>query len=227
MYRLNFGNEEEKLREVVFVMTDHLGKQYAGLYEMCYAYNITVQTFYNRMHMGYELEDILTMPVSGNMKCTDHLGNTYNSIKDMCNAYNRIVPTFTDRLKRGWSLKDALEIEPMLDSKGNPKACRDHLGNQYNSLSEMCKQYNISINTFHSRKRRGWSLERILTTEIKQKIRYRDHLGNEYDSERSMCKAYGINVQTYRHRLKLGKTIEEALTGKLLHKNNRKVAQLV
>ena len=46
------------------------------------------------------------------------------------------------------------------------KPCRDHLGIEYPSVTEMCKQYKIGIKTYASRRHRGMSVEAALTTPI-------------------------------------------------------------
>lgn len=84
----------------------------------------------------------------------------------------------------------------------------DHLGNEYNSIKEMCEYYGITDDVYRTRMRRKWTLERILTTPTKTK----DHLGNVFNSIAEMCEAYGIIRTTYFKRIKQGWTVEEALT---------------
>ena len=47
------------------------------------------------------------------------------------------------------------------------KPCSDHLGNKFDSITDMCKYWNISISTFTSRVNSGWSLKNALETRIK------------------------------------------------------------
>lgn len=49
------------------------------------------------------------------------------------------------------------------------KSVFDHLGNEYKSIKEMREHYDISEGLWDNRKRKGWSLEQILTTPIKKK----------------------------------------------------------
>lgn len=42
------------------------------------------------------------------------------------------------------------------------KPCQDHLGNKFDSMSEMCEHYNITVSAFQNR-RRHYSLEVALT----------------------------------------------------------------
>jgi len=88
---------------------------------------------------------------------------------------------------------------------------KDHLGNTYNSISEMCKHYGIRYQKYCYRKRAGWDIERILTMNRKQ---FRDHLGNKFDSFDDMCKHYNIGVSTVRSRLSSGMSLKDALSCK-------------
>jgi len=106
------------------------------------------------------------------------------------------------------------------------QACKDHLGNKYNSLSEMCAQYNIKPETFQRRiKVYGWPLDKSLTEPVKAnggQFCY-DHEGTQFKSESLMCIHWGINRKTFRYRINQGLSIEDALTqnthpGKLLNK---------
>lgn len=47
------------------------------------------------------------------------------------------------------------------------QTCTDHLGNEFNTFKEMSEFHGIPYETFISRRRRGWDVERILTTKPK------------------------------------------------------------
>ena len=94
---------------------------------------------------------------------------------------------------------------------------RDHLGNNYKSLSEMARAYNLSASILNNRLDRGMSLEDALTTPIKQHggsdgTECFDHLGNKYSSLKARANAYGKHPNVVRNRLANGFTLEEALT---------------
>ena len=61
-------------------------------------------------------------------------------------------------------VKPEVKAETKHNLKNKP--CRDHLGIEYPSVTEMCKQYKIGIKTYASRRRRGMSVEAALTTPI-------------------------------------------------------------
>lgn len=101
---------------------------------------------------------------------------------------------------------------------------KDHLGNEFISLKEMLKHYDLDRSNYYRRKERGWSLEKILTTKKattgrasekykeKHHKKHYDHLGNEYNSVDEMCKYYGIGRTTYIYRMNHDWPLKYALT---------------
>lgn len=93
------------------------------------------------------------------------------------------------------------------------KLCTDHLGNTFESVSDMCKYWNISSKNYNHRIRMGWSVENALTTPVNgTKLPKIDHLGNTFDTVDSMCKHWGIEYATLKRRIKSGWSLEDALT---------------
>lgn len=88
---------------------------------------------------------------------------------------------------------------------------QDHLGNRFNSKKEMCDHYGISKNTYYSRRKSGWSLEKTLTTPKKDHT-VTDHLGHEYSSIKELCLTYNITRTAYAARIRAGWEIEKVLT---------------
>ena len=98
---------------------------------------------------------------------------------------------------------------------------KDHLGNEYRTVYEMCKYYNIGAQTYYKRIQRGSTLKEALEKPVrlrKNADSIVDHIGNKYESIDEMCKHYNVNIKTYYNRLNHGCTLEEALT-----KNDKKV----
>lgn len=97
------------------------------------------------------------------------------------------------------------------------KPCSDHLGNNYSSIKEMCKAYDINPETFSRRINvYGWSLQKALTTPVKPnggQYCY-DHEGTRFKSENLMCKHWGVERKTFKYRINHGMSVEEALTTK-------------
>ncbi len=90
--------------------------------------------------------------------------------------------------------------------------CKDHLGNEFNTLTEMCEHWNIKADVVSHRLCDGWDIKRALTQPV-HKITVRDHLGNVYSSIDKMLESYGINKNVYYNRITtLGWNKEQALT---------------
>ena len=90
----------------------------------------------------------------------------------------------------------------------------DHLGNQFNSMSEMCEHYHLNKSVFMDRRQRGWTLQECLEgrdSRIGKNGKVFDHKGNEYLSEKAMCDIYGIKYETYCGRKRRGLSLEECL----------------
>ena len=198
---------------------DHLGNVYSSVTDMCKCYGISQSTYYERLKT-MNLEQALTFPHgkqrNSSNKVTDHLGNVYLSVSEMCKAYNISRDVFDHRIKRGWSVKDSLTIQ--LTEKRETDKVFDHLGNEYQTIQEMCKAYNISIENYNYRRnKQNWSLKDTLTKRKRQhSCIIQDHLGNEYKSNKEMCKAYNISFSAFCKRYyKLGWSLKDALTIKL------------
>ena len=74
----------------------------------------------------------------------------------------------------------------------------DHLGNTFPHLKPMCKYWGISRTTFHYRQKRGWSLEKTLTTKGHQ---ISDPFDNTYPNNPTLCQAYGVKLELYEKRI--------------------------
>ncbi len=89
----------------------------------------------------------------------------------------------------------------------------DHLGNEFDSLKEMCKAYGISVNGYYYRINAGYNLEETLTKALlPNHMSCKDHLGNEFASVSAMCNHYGISISAYCDRIDRGFSVQEALT---------------
>lgn len=93
--------------------------------------------------------------------------------------------------------------------------CQDHEGNQFKSISEMCRHWGITASSYQGRLERGIDQKEALTApKTKGPAKpCKDHLGNEYPSNAHMFRKYGINytIWKYRHITK-GWTLEKTLT---------------
>ena len=89
---------------------------------------------------------------------------------------------------------------------------KDHEGNEFDSLTDMCKHYGIGIQTFRMRMRYKWTLERALTQPLRYFKKCKDHLGNEFKSELEMCRYWHITLSTFRSRMSGNWSLKDALT---------------
>lgn len=204
--------------------TDHLGNVYPSKKAMCEAYGLSPKALDSRIKAKWSLEDALTIPVNviktpQRAVCFDHLGNEYPSKTALCRAYNIERATFNHRLENGLSLEEALTT-PVTNKSGY--TCKDHLGNEYDSIEAMCYAYDIEQCTYSSRIKRGMSVEEALTTP--SKVIIKDHLGTVYLTKDAMCKAWGIERSTYSIRIRKGMSVEEALTTPLGSKGLKKAS---
>jgi hypothetical protein len=129
-------------------------------------------------------------------------GVKYKTHKELCDTYNMEVAKYYDLKRRGFSTAICLG----LDERPNEKV-RDHLGNEYNSTSEMCKYYNVGYKTFKNREELGLSLEDCLkTTEM---VSYTDPNGRIWNNLQHMCTYWKIGVVTYKNRIAKGLSLNE------------------
>ena len=91
---------------------------------------------------------------------------------------------------------------------------KDHLGNEYESIIEMCKAYSINPSTYKFRISSGMSIEDALLMPLRKNTCI-DHMGNTFSSINKMCKYYNINKSTFSTRIKSGMSLKDALTQKI------------
>lgn len=95
----------------------------------------------------------------------------------------------------------------------------DHLGKIYKTKKEMCEHYGIDLTVFQQRQKRGWDLQRSLSTSVKDRV-CRDHLGNKFDNFSAMARHYGISPSVLYNRVRRGVPLEVAVTLKVTSKGN-------
>ena len=145
-----------------------------------------------KMHFDIELQNKIISSIKNGM-----------TIKDIAKTVNCTPETISAFLK-----------ENNIEHRGMKKKITDHLGNVYDSFTEMAKVYSIHETSIRIRIKKGMSLEQALTTETTKPIKINDHFGNEFSSIEELCRFYNINSKTFTWRLKKGWPIEKALTVK-------------
>lgn len=173
---------------------DHLGRKYRSAEKMCEAYGIDEYLFRYRCSSGWTVEKALTTPEE---KVKDHLGNEYSTVKEMCEKYGITQRSYYKNITLGHPLGTIL-------NKCRNGSCSmsavDHLGNEYKSVSLMCKQYGVKESKFYSRWKSGRSLENCLKANDIERIQLPKRLNT-----------YGAEVMEYYRSIADGADKAEAL----------------
>lgn len=135
-------------------------------------------------------------------------GKRYSSIKALAKEVNIPYQRLLYRLNNCRSVDEAIQFKSRLTILS-----RDHLGNDYPSLSAMAKAYHLSPRVLITRLNYGWSVKKALTTPTKE-YACQDHLGNEFKSQKAMCKHWGVNYRSFTSHICIGWSVEDALTKK-------------
>lgn len=140
-------------------------------------------------------------------------GKKYASKSALARAFGISYGTLVTRLSK-CSVAEAINFQ----SK-SAILSRDHLGNDYPSLTAMAKANNMSEGCLRQRLERGMTIEEALTTPIKKWHHSRsvgcvDHLGNKFESYRKMCDYWKIKYELFMHRFNNGWSVKDALLGK-------------
>lgn len=203
---------------------DHLGNEFNSIKEMCKYWKVTIGAYCSRRKRGLSIEDCLTME-SEHSSITDHLGNKFHSKSDLCSFYNIPCNTYRYRIKCGWSQEKALTTK--VNGNITEESRTDYLGNQFNSIEEMCEYYGITKETYEGRIQRGWTKRKALLTlaeegrTVSEEDRT-DHKGNVFNSRIEMLKFYECSLGQFYRGLKNGKTKDEILR-KCEDRMNRKI----
>lgn len=105
------------------------------------------------------------------------------------------------------------------------KKCKDHLGNEFKTIEDMCTHWNISSGLYRVRIANGMPLEVALTTPVRKQVKYNavDHKGVMYKSLIEMCAVYNVSRTTFISRINSGLSVEEALTRRLYTGNSKAI----
>lgn len=163
------------------VVTDPFGKTHRTLNNMLKYYDISKSSYFGYIVTGRTLKDLLIDKMNGRVQrfnkgvgqysTMDHLGKVYESLSDMCRHYRIDIEALRTRLLSGWTLEKALTY-PVKDVDTEARKSEDHLGNRYNSITSMCKSYGLGIDTYKYRIKKGWTVEKALTTPVRPKKKY-------------------------------------------------------
>lgn len=144
----------------------------------------------------------------------DHEGTPFKSMSEMCRHWGITASAYLGRLEKGMSQKEALTAPK---TKGPAKPCRDHLGNEYKSSSDMFRTYGINYTIWKYRHIvKGWSLEKTLTTPVSDPDlagahECQDHMGNPFPSKKAMCDHWRVPRNVFFARQRQGLDLKQCL----------------
>ena len=90
---------------------------------------------------------------------------------------------------------------------------RDHEGNIFSNQKRMCEAHGVNYLTYHTRKRKGWTMEECLgykkrvnpkATNKENSRKTMDHLGQEFHSTRAMCFHWNVSQAVFNGRINRG-----------------------
>ena len=145
---------------------DAEGNIYRSKLEMCEAHGVNYATFNARIRRGEGIEEALRTKetIKTNRVYVDSKGNSYASMKELISAYGIPYSTYYARRALGWNKEEALTGVHNAIRKKRDRVIEDHLGNRYGTLQEMCNAWGIELYNYERRRRKGWTMEEILTT---------------------------------------------------------------
>ena len=95
--------------------------------------------------------------------------------------------------------------------RGVPTKCVDHEGREFETLLDMCSYHDLPLSRYYSRKKLGWSIERILTepcTPIKKNSNIFETLFGRFESQNELIKATGLRKEILKERLYNGVEVD-------------------
>ena len=94
----------------------------------------------------------------------------------------------------------------------NRTPARDHLGNNFCSITDMCKFWGVCRQNFERKINEGKSIEECLSRYF-----VKDHKGNKFKNAKEMCAFWGVAYGSYNYKRFNGFPLETCL------ENNKKV----
>ena len=139
-------------------------------------------------------------------QCKDHLGQIFESQKAMCAYWHVTASTFQQRRKKNYSLQECLcgcKKQPNY----NAIPYTDHLGHKFNSATELCQHWNVRLDTFLNRHKKGWTIEECIFGK-KDKSFYAEIIidpnGKTFRNQKEMCEYWNVSYDAYLFRKRKG-----------------------
>ena len=191
------------------------GITHSSVRKCCEYYGIKPNTVFNKMRRK---KISATDAILDSIRPTYEVdGMKFNRIVDMAAYYHIPRATLGYRLLRGWSIEDAVHLPANgrgIKRHGKHytegkivKKCKDHKGNEFNSIVEMCDYWHISPYCYYLRtKKLNWDIKTALTTPQREKK-------TKTDNVCELLQRHGIirRLKTFNKLIKDGYTIEQAI----------------
>ncbi len=150
------------------VVTDHLGRPFMSNIEKCEYYGIDYQIYETRRNTHHKTEkEALTnevRPYKHEMDTPD--GKHNESITKTARDNNLPRTTLISRLSNNFDSEELLSPKNARGYKRKSKYVSDHKSMKHHSYRAMCAYYDFPYQTFMSRFKKGWSIEKIFTTPV-------------------------------------------------------------
>ena len=133
----------------------------------------------------------------------------FQSLADLADHYDIYEETLRKRLRAGWTMLESLglELRPKIKVAGESFEVAKK---KFISQAELCEHFEISLNSFRSRQRMGWSLEESVGLEEREKKQY-VVAGVEYKTLVDVYTHYQLDKEKMASRLKSGMSLEAAV----------------
>lgn len=169
--------------------TDHLGNVYPTKRDMWERYGLTFNQFYSRMRIfdgdlsivfSDSCEELIRLRRLNRVseeRRTDENGIVYNSVSEMCEAHGIKVSTFHYRKKKfggdkGRALTHSYKKTLTTDKRLSSEYMRTGLdGTVYNTVKDLCAEYQIPYGRYMARIYNDWDKERALTEPVSSRGR--------------------------------------------------------
>lgn len=200
-------------KQKVSTVYDHAGRAYKDTMEMCAAYGISIPMFQGRLKRKWSLEEALTTP-----KLTTPANDPKYKNKA---AYDDLdaEADIDELLMEIRNAFDASQLREILEKKkkkskkrpGPKFPCKDHRGNHFDSMRDMCEAYGQSLSLYRHRTTDGWPISYALEKPAGD-YSCTDFRGRKFANIAKMCNYYSIDKIEFKARMDEGWTLYESLT---------------
>ena len=189
---------------------------------------------HSRLFRGMSLHDALRTPYRCKKKFRHPRyvrisidGKVYLSLAAVAKAYGLNYQMVTKRYQAGYSPHEIAHGKPEQKPKTETKHISKRLvfnGKEYKNQTELCRDYKVNYNTFHTRLSVGWPFEEALGIKPHKSrsggarkvihppsLRPQTCNGKDYETIAALARAFDLRVSTVRGRIRCGWTPEQAV----------------